>query len=58
MQGYFPLHDVTVNTPNISEYLDFGFYDNISYKDNARLEMTAIERWFGVSHRVGKLVLY
>ena len=35
--------------------MDFGFYDHVSYKENARLGMTTIGRWLGVSHRVGVL---
>jgi hypothetical protein len=43
---------------NISEYLDFGFYDHVSFKENAGLEVTSIGRWLGVSHRVGGLMSY
>ena len=52
------MQDVTGETPDISEYLDFGFYDHVSYKENAGLGMTAIGRWLGVSHRVGRLMYY
>jgi hypothetical protein len=47
---------VTGETVNISEYLNFGFYDHVSYKENAGLGMTSIGRWLGVSHRVGGLM--
>ena len=47
-----------VETPDISEYLDFGFYDHVSYKKNAGIQMTAIGRWLEVSHRVGGLISY
>ena len=46
------------NTPGIPEYLDFGFYDHVYYKENAGLGMTAIGSWLVVSHRVGGLVSY
>ena len=49
---------ITGETVDISEYLDFGFYDHVSYKENAGLGMTAIGRWLGVSHRVGGLMSY
>ena len=49
---------VTGETPDISEYLYFGFYDHVSYKKNAGLGMTAIGRWLAVSHRVGRLMSY
>ena len=52
------VQDVMGKTPDISECLDFGFYDHVSYKDNSGLGMTAIRRWLGVSHRVVGLVSY
>jgi hypothetical protein len=36
-QGACPLEEVTGETVDISEYLDFGFYDLISFKENAGL---------------------
>ena len=44
LRGTCPLQYVMGKTPDISEYLDFGFYDYVSYKDNAVLGMTAIRR--------------
>jgi hypothetical protein len=58
LRGRCPLEDVTGETVDISEYLDFGFYDHISYKENAGLGATLIGRWLGVSHRVGGLMSY
>ena len=58
LRGTGPLQDVTGETPNISEYLGFGFYDHVSYKDNSGLGMAAIGRWLGVSYRVGGLMTY
>jgi hypothetical protein len=58
LRGICPLQDVTGETPDISEYLDFGFYDHVSYKENAGLGTAAIGRWLGVSHRVGGLMSY
>ena len=58
LRGRCPLEAVTGETIDISEYLDFGFYDHVSYKENAGLGMTAIGRWLGVSHRVGGLMSY
>jgi hypothetical protein len=48
-----PLEEVRGETVNILEYLDFGFYDHISFKENAGLGVTSIGRWLGVSHIVG-----
>ena len=37
LDGRTPMKQITGKTPDISEYLDFGFYDWIWYKDNAGL---------------------
>ena len=58
LKEIFPFQDVTGEKPYISEYLDFGFYDHVSYKENSVLGMTAIGRWIEVSHRVGGLMSY
>ena len=47
-----PLKYVTVETLDISVYLDFCFYGHISYKQNNGLVVTFIVRWLGVSCRV------
>ena len=52
------MQDVTGKTTNISDYLDFGFYDHVSYKYNSGLGITAIGRWLIVSHRVGRFISY
>ena len=52
------MQEVTGETIDISKYLDFGFYDYVSWKDNAGLGETKIGRWLGVSHRVGGLMSY
>ena len=49
---------MTGETTDISEYLDFGFYDHVSYKENDGIGMTAIGKWIGVSHRVDGLMSY
>ena len=33
--GCIPLAQVTGETPDISEFLDFGLYDRVWFKDNA-----------------------
>ena len=52
------MEDVIGMTPDISDYLDFGFYDHVSYKENTGLGMMDIGRWLGVSHRVRGLISY
>jgi hypothetical protein len=54
-----PLEELTGETPDISEYLDFGFYGWCCwYKENAGLGPAELGRWLGVSHRVGNLMSY
>ena len=38
LNGCIPLSRVTGETVDISEFLDFGFYDRVWYKGNAGLE--------------------
>ena len=56
--GCTPIESVTGETTDISEYLDFGFYDSVWYHENAGLGERLRGCWFGVSHRVGSLMSY
>ena len=58
LQGRTPCEQVTGETPDISEYLDFGFYDWVHCDGNAGLGETMLGRWLGVSHRVGNSMTY
>ncbi|KAI2511667.1 Reverse transcriptase (RNA-dependent DNA polymerase) [Fragilaria crotonensis] len=58
LDGRCPLERVTGETVDISEYLDFGFYDWVWYRENAGLGETKIGRWLGVSHRIGTLMSF
>ena len=58
LDGRCPLEQITGESVDISEYLDFGFFDWVWYKDNAGLGETKIGRWLGVSHRVGTLMSF
>ena len=53
-----PLEIITGETPDISEHLDFSFYDWVTYRTNAGLGEPSIGRWLGVSHKVGQLMSY
>jgi Mg2+ and Co2+ transporter CorA len=53
-----PIEQINGETPDLSEYLDFGFYDWVWYKDNTGVGEKMCGRWLGVSHRVGNLMLY
>ena len=56
--GRTPLECVTGITPDISEYVDFGFYDYCVYRANAGLGELSLGRWIGVSHTIGNLMSY
>ena len=58
LKGRTPLERITGDTVDISEYLDFCFYDWCWYHENAGLGPTKLGRWLGVAHRVGGLMSY
>ena len=58
LQGRTPLEQLTGETPDISEYLDFSFYNWCWYNDNAGLGGAKLGCWLGVSHHVGSLMSY
>jgi hypothetical protein len=53
---------ITGNTPDISEWLDFDFYDLVWYYDKKHPETTDDDRefayWLGVAHRHGSDMCY
>lgn len=50
---------LTGDTPDISEYTDFSFYDKVWYWDTPSSQEPAKPgRWLGVSHRVGSSLCY
>lgn len=53
-----PIEQITGKTTNITEYLDFAFYDWVMFKSNAGVENPELGRWLGVSHRIGSLLSY
>ena len=56
--GRTALEIITGETPDISEYLDFGFYDWVVYRSNAGMGEPSLGRWLGVSHKVGQAMSY
>ena len=58
LQGRTPLEALTGETPDISQYLDFGFYNRVWFKEDAGLGETKIGRFLGVSHHTGSLMSY
>ena len=50
---------ITGDTPDISEWLEFEFYDICWYWDTPNdIDNPKIGRWLGVSHRVGSAMCY
>ena len=37
--------------PDISQYLDFGFYDQVWFKEDVGMGETKLARFLGVSHQ-------
>ena len=58
LRGRTSLEKVTGETPEISEYVDFGFYDYCWYRENAGMGETKLGRWLGVSHKTGSLMSF
>ena len=57
-QGRTPLEFLTGEAPEISEYLDFGWYDRVWYKEDTGHGETNLGRFLGPSHKVGSLMSY
>ena len=57
-QGMTPLEALTGETPDISQYMDFGFYDRVWFKEDAGLGETKLGIFLGVSHHIGSLMSY
>ena len=53
---------VTGNTIDISEWLDFDFFDRVWYWDQKKMDMTGAQarlgQWLGIFHRVGSDMAY
>ena len=52
------LEKVTRETPEISEYVNFSFYDWCWYKENASMGEMKLGRWLGISHQTDSLMSF
>jgi hypothetical protein len=56
------MEEIKGDTIDISEWLDFEFYDYVWYWDDKKVDMTdeqrLIGRWLGIAHRVGSDMTY
>jgi hypothetical protein len=60
LHGRTPHEMVTGNTPDISEYTEFKWYEPIFYYDDTPFPepKCILARWLGVAHRVGQAPCY
>ena len=60
LHGRTPYEVLTGNTPDISEYLDFEWFQLVWVFDTASFpeQRRTIARWIGVAHRVGQAMCY
>jgi hypothetical protein len=61
LKGRTPYEVVTGDTPDISEWLEFGWYDPVFYRNPGAFpanEPAQVGRWLGVAHRVGQALCY
>ena len=58
LNGRNLLELISGETPEISEYLDFGFYERVWFRGYAGLGPTKLGRFLGASGTVGYLLSY
>ena len=58
IDGGVPLENITGEKEDISDYLDFGFYDRVWFHENAGLGKRGLGHWIVVSHCTGGAVSY
>ena len=58
LQGRTAIEFVTGETPDISEYLDFGFWDRVWFKQDAGIGEVRLGRFLGISSTTGSLMSY
>ena len=52
LNGQTPLGHLTGETPDMSQYLDFGFYDWVWYKENAGLDAPRLGRFLDIADAI------
>ena len=60
--GRTGIEEITGQTPDISEWLDFDFYDRVWWLDTKKAATTddnvTLGRWLGISHKIGSDMCY
>ena len=58
LEGRTPLGTLTGKTPDISQYLDFAWYDWVWYKENAGLDVPKLGRFLGIANSSSNLLTF
>ena len=61
LHGRTPFELVTGQTPDISEYMDYGWYDIVWYLDQEAAfseDKRKLAKWLGVPHQAGRALCY
>jgi len=60
LHGRTPLEIITGNTPDVSEFLEFSWYDLVWYFEPSTFpdETRNMAKWIGVAHRVDQAMCY
>ena len=58
LNGKTPLGALTGETPDISQYLDFGWYDWVWHKQNAGLDVPKLGRFLGVANLSSNMLTF
>ena len=60
LHGRTPYEIVAGDTPNITEWLEYDFYQPVWFYSPAAflVEKQLLRRWLGVAHRVGQALCY
>jgi hypothetical protein len=58
LDGRTPLGDLTGETPDISQYLDFGWYDWVWFKENAGLDVPKLGRFLGIANSSSNIMTF
>ena len=58
LNGQTPLGALLGDTPDISQYLDFGWYQLVWYKENAGLDVQRVGRFLGIANSASNIMSY
>ena len=57
--GRAPIETITGETPDMSEFMDFDFYQWIKYREQTDKDNPIkLGQWLGIAHKVGSSLTY